>query len=421
MSPSKPPEETPQQQDMSKKKTSPNTVIPELEMDAVPESKDSPLHTEEDLSAAPPSSQEVTASEQIAIIDADDIALASLPETHPPSQTPPSPRPKIRHFLQNIFEVSALYDLEEWPNVSHELYLKAREELRIRVDTVYNFMKHKGFNWEKRSSFRIFGETLLQLLWIDWSDPEAKHTATHEVLSQLSKRPQAILDYDQLYCTPDSAERRRDLVLTHHALADKKVLFIGDDDLGSVVLAPHFPGEIHMLDLDQRLLQFVQEEAPNVHRHEVNLILSGIPAPLHKYFDAVFLDPHWEYSGAWMFLNKAIYALSEHPDARIYLSFCPVHLEYQPGQMTRFWKRLASLGMMCEQVIPAFNLYSLDEADIPEFRALIDEYLPQLESSFANALREIPFAFSNMYVLKRIPGHRPHKIRSFFFNWWHSA
>jgi len=132
---------------------------------------------------------------------------------------------------------------------------------------------------------------------------------TPEVLELLGTRPEAIIEYDQLYCTPDSTERRIERILQEFGDEKHRVLFLGDDDMGSVVLASRFKGEVHMMDLDDRIHEAVAEKAPSVFRHKVDFVQGGVPVEFYQTFDAVILDPPWDFYRLWCFLDKAMFCL----------------------------------------------------------------------------------------------------------------
>ncbi len=334
-------------------------------------------------------------------------------------EVPINPRARIRSFLQGAFERLDWRNSDSWPYVSDETFGRIQRKFRAKVEEFYEraeFME--GITPEQRAALRVVGESVLKLLWLDWTFEEDYHRASLEVFELLKERPYPRLSFDQLYCTPDSTERRIKRLLRDIEPSEARVLFLGDDDLGSLVLSSMFDGEIHLIELDERLISFIKEKAPNVKTHQNDLILGGVPFWLYEYFDAVVLDPPWDYRDAWHFINKAIFALKQDNRARIYLSFCPLHLEFLEQKRGLFETRLAKLGMTIESLSPAFHLYQLDKT---EFIELLLSFIPAFEDPFLDYLSSVPYGFSHLFILRRLPFFKLNSLYKTFFKWWHSA
>lgn len=175
-----------------------------------------------------------------------------------------------------------------------------------------------------------------------------------------------------------------------------------------------------MLDLDDRLLAYVKNTAPSITTHKFDLIGKGVPIEFYETFDAVVLDPPWDIWGAWAFLSKAFYCLKRSRHARIYLSFCPLLLELEGKNMARFLKKITKHGFGFETIIPRFNIYDLAPIDTPDYGALMEDYIIQVDSPLMDILQKAPYAYAHLYELRRQDGMQLSKWRQFLFRWWNT-
>ncbi len=323
----------------------------------------------------------------------------------------------LYHFVDRLLEVVSVRP-EGWPNVDVSTYGQMMNVLRQRVEALCDFFERKeGTRKEERVVVRLLSECALNLVEITWRQSPDYFTASPEFLKLCTERPEPLLEYDQLYCTPDSTERRVNQILQEIDREEGRVLFMGDDDLGSVALASHFAGEIHVFEFDDRILSHIHDKAPQVQCRHVDLVLGGIPKEMKETFDAIVLDPPWDEYHAWCFLHKALYCMKQSPHARIYLSFCPINTEYLEQKAQPFFRRFSTVGLTFEAISPSFHLYPLANT---EFRDLLFQHLTPTESPLLHVLRDLPFGFSNLYKLRRTEHFRRNPITRWFSQWWHS-
>jgi hypothetical protein len=308
---------------------------------------------------------------------------------------------------------------EGWPLVSSSDFAASSRILQQRLGFLYDFLdKDSTQSRIQRLFARFYAESARHLLELDYHAASDALFAEAANVSLLRARPEAEVRFDQLYCTPDSTQRRAEKIRELTMSAESRVLFVGDDDLTSILLAREFAGEIHVIDLDERLLEFIAKAAPSVRCHKLDLILGGIPAWMYQHFDTVILDPPWDIRGAWAFLSRALYCLRDHVDARILLAFCPVQMELIGSQMRQFWQRLARHGLFCEGISHTFHLYDLAPMNTEAYRKAFGLYLPTIESPLFERLRETPFTFSHLYEIRRIQRRRPRRLRDALLRWW---
>ncbi len=323
----------------------------------------------------------------------------------------------LREFTHRMLDVVNLRP-EGWPQVSPSEYGELRFQLRARIEALYDFIDNRpNGKKEEPVAIRLLGESAQNLLDLEWRRPASYLEASSTFLQLCEERPDPLLQYDQLYCTPDSTERRIHQVLQDIDKQDTRVLFMGDDDLGSIALSRHFDGEIHVFEFDERVLSHIREKAPQVQCHNVDLVLGGVPRSMKGAFDAVVLDPPWDNYHAWCFLHKALFCLRESPQARIYLSFCPLNAEHLEKKAHTFFHRFGQVGLTFESITPTFHLYPLQGT---EFMELLLKHIPPMESPLLDVLKTLPFGYSNLYKLRHTEHFRGSRLRRWFSDWWHS-
>lgn len=337
--------------------------------------------------------------------------MERLPQDHP--------RYRIRIFLHCLFRYLGSELPEAWPNVEPTVFRENMGFLEKHLHSLYQYVDSQdAFDRDKQLMPRYLGETTLYLMRVDYENPELMHTASEESMALLEERPHATIDFDQLYCSPDSTERRANRIRELYDVEGCRVAMIGDDDLVSILLGQNFQGEVHVLDLDDRLLNFIKEKAPAVQTHKADFFFDGIDSSLYQTFDAAMLDPPWTLYHMWCFLDKAIFCLKDDPNARIFLSYCPLLLEHRQEKLGEFQRRVALRGFTFDSVETAYNLYELSPEVQPDFQNRLDQFLPSIASPLLDFLRQIPYAHAQLYVLRRIPNYKPPFWRRWFFYFW---
>jgi len=126
-------------------------------------------------------------------------------------------------------------------------------------------------------------------------------------------RPEAIQTYDQGYVTEESTLYRVAFMWARGDLAGKELLVLGDDDLVSLACAlTGTPRRVVMLDIDERIVQFVRDVARaeglevEALRHDLR---EPLPEGLVSAFDTFFCDPTESLRGFLAFAGRGISAL----------------------------------------------------------------------------------------------------------------
>jgi N4-bis(aminopropyl)spermidine synthase len=170
--------------------------------------------------------------------------------------------------------------------------------------------------------------------------------------------PPVRVDLDQAHCTVETKVRR---VLAMHAagaVAGRRVLVLGDDDLVSVALellaARHgiVPASLTVVEVDAALAGFLRSRLAGagfpvtVLEHD----LRG-PLPLEGPYDTLQTDPPYTVDGAGLFLERAAPLL--RPGADVFLSLGV----RRPAETVRLQEVLSRLNLAVRSMTPGFNEY----------------------------------------------------------------
>ena len=147
------------------------------------------------------------------------------------------------------------------------------------------------------------------------------------------------------------------------ALAGRRILLLGDDDLTSIALgrfvrefgASESIAELAVVDLDERLLEFIGTELGDA-GFPVRLVQHDLreplPPALRRHFDTVVTDPPYTPAGATLFLSRAVEALANE-GSNVFLSFG----SRRPGAQFDVQQAIATLGLEIRALTRDFNDY----------------------------------------------------------------
>lgn len=174
--------------------------------------------------------------------------------------------------------------------------------------------------------------------------------------------PPLRVELDQTHCTPETKARR---VLAMHdagAIAGRRVLMLGDDDLVSVALVEF--ARLHgtalaaltVIELDPALVAFLRDrlaDAPFPVEVIEGDLAYPLPTDLLGAFDTVQTDPPYTVAGAEQFLTRAASALHPGAGGEVFLSLGV----RRPAETVALQAALARLGLAVRSMLPGFNDY----------------------------------------------------------------
>jgi N4-bis(aminopropyl)spermidine synthase len=177
-----------------------------------------------------------------------------------------------------------------------------------------------------------------------------------ELAAIAEQAPAAKVELDQTHCTVQTKLRRVLLLDEAGALAGKRVLVLGDDDLTSLALRAYAGrtgrrADVTVLDVDPDLLGFLRGHGVDARAHDVR---EPLPAALAGGYDIVCTDPPYTLAGAELFLSRAAAALRPEVGAHVFFSFGA----RRPQETVAVQTIIAGMGLAIRAVLPGWNSYT---------------------------------------------------------------
>lgn len=175
-----------------------------------------------------------------------------------------------------------------------------------------------------------------------------------------SSRLTSIRALDQFQATLETVGKRASLMDFFADIKGKRILFLGDDDFTSIVVASYRKAEtIAVLDIDGRIIQNISRLS-NENKYEISVenydAKEKLPPHYRGKFDVVFTDPPYTPIGISLFLSRAIQALDpQNESARIY--FCYGNSDRARERFLPIYEILVKSGLMMRWVFDKFNRY----------------------------------------------------------------
>lgn len=185
------------------------------------------------------------------------------------------------------------------------------------------------------------------------------------------QRPASNTLIDQCPITPIDLARRVELILEYLPLMkDRKILFVGDDDLASAVLNKIDNNcLITLLDIDERIIDVIRKNCDKncprlIKKNLIDIMDGKVGDPLlEEVFDCFVTDPPYTEAGYRYFLG---YGLNHLKSSGIALIAVP-HMNLEEWSDELLYKvetLLLESGCLIERILPAFALYEHEDAVI---------------------------------------------------------
>jgi N4-bis(aminopropyl)spermidine synthase len=193
--------------------------------------------------------------------------------------------------------------------------------------------------------------------------PELAGLAT-ELQAIADGMPAAKAELDQTHCTVDTKLGRVLLLHQARALAGRRLLLLGDDDLISVAIA-RFAAltgsatairRLTVIDTDADVLRWIDEQVAGTGapletvEHDLR---QPLPPSLAGAFDVVLTDPPYTVAGAELFLSRAVAALTPAPGQHVFFSFGA----RRPDETVAVQRAMAEMGLAIRSLAAGFNSY----------------------------------------------------------------
>lgn len=184
-------------------------------------------------------------------------------------------------------------------------------------------------------------------------------------------RPRPDRNFDQFFVTEETVLRRAVLLGSTPDISQKQLLFLGDDDLTSVVFSLLFKVEkVTVVDIDNRILRFIemvsQKEGLPIETFEHDL-RNPLPKSEFKRYDVAFFDPPYTPEALNTWLIRAIEStVTGGPDRKKkkpealsckYYLMCYGYTDRETERGLKIQQVLTSLGLVIREKVRDFNRY----------------------------------------------------------------
>jgi len=242
---------------------------------------------------------------------------------------------------------------------------------------------------------------------------EATKEQREKVVNLFSKyredRPKPERNLDQFRATEDTVLRRAVLLGNVPDISQKKLLFLGDDDLTSVAFALLFKAEkVTVVDIDSRLLRFLEVVAKEeglpieVFEHDLR---NPLPKPNFKRYDVAFFDPPYTPEALNTWLIRAMEATlggksnkaRKKPEAlfRKHYLMCYGYTDRETERGLKIQQVITSLGLIIQEKVRDFNCYYGAESIGSKSDLLVLQPTPKVN------IRNLDVARSQFYTGQR--------------------
>jgi Branched-chain polyamine synthase A C-terminal domain len=168
--------------------------------------------------------------------------------------------------------------------------------------------------------------------------------------------------YDHVQATPETVVRRVKWLMDTFDLGQRSVLFAGDHDLTSLLLAQvTADAKLTVADIDENLLTYIEDCADKLGSlGRIRCVFSdfrfGLPPALAESADVVFTDPPYTAEGLSLFLFRSLASLHrDSADNRVVVAFG--HSRRRPDLGLAAQREILRLETVIDCMVPHFNRY----------------------------------------------------------------
>jgi len=190
----------------------------------------------------------------------------------------------------------------------------------------------------------------------------------NDIGSLLEKRPPPEFALDQSHADFSTVLKKTLYLLKKGDIEGRKIIFLGDDDLISLAIGlTKLAKEITVVDIDQRILDFISKSVKELSISNFNTLLYDIRKPcpnniINKY-DVVIMDPPYTNEGLRLFLKRARQILKSNiningKDYLIIGKKCLLSFGNKPPEeMLKLQLSILDHGFIINEMLPDFNHY----------------------------------------------------------------
>ena len=190
------------------------------------------------------------------------------------------------------------------------------------------------------------------------ADPLVARDPAHlrAVLADVAAVPPPLAALDHVQATAETALKRALWLDSHYDLAGRVLLCLGDHDLTSLAVTAVNPAvSVVVVDVDDRLLEYVEQRSGGRVRTFHADFRFGLPPALLESADLVFSDPPYTPEGMALFAGRAVECLADLGRGRVLLAYG--YSDRTPALGLKAQQELQRLGLVFEAILPAFHRF----------------------------------------------------------------
>lgn len=243
------------------------------------------------------------------------------------------------------------------------------ELVKAGVIEMRNFLGEKGREWVRLNlNLKFEYDPLPGNFESNIKELPDEFSYLNDIKSYLDNRPTPEFALDQSHADISTVIKKTLYLLKKGDIEGRRIIFLGDDDLISLAVGlTKFANEITVVDIDDRVLNFLSNTARNLSLKNFNVLHHDLRDPIPKNFvnkyDLAVMDPPYTNEGLRLFLKRAKQVLKSNilVDGRNYsiigkkclLSFG----NKPPGEMQKLQLSILDHGFIINEMIPDFNHY----------------------------------------------------------------
>ncbi|UCD00728.1 MAG: adenosylmethionine decarboxylase [Promethearchaeota archaeon] len=278
----------------------------------------------------------------------------------------------IRSILMTMYRFPSLKNkkLAQKTGIAIPTIAAARSELvKAGIIEKRNFLGEKGREWIRTRLNLIFDyDPLPEDFDSTIKELPEEFEYLNEIKDFLENRPAPKFSLDQSHADFPTIIKKTLYLLKKGDIEGRKIIFLGDDDLISLAVGLTQLGkEITVLDIDNRVLNFLSESVERLSIKNFNILSHDLREPcpekiVNKY-DVVMVDPPYTNEALRLFLKRARQVLKSNINVngknyplvgkKCLLSFG----SKPPEEMQKLQLSILDHGFIINEMIPDFNHY----------------------------------------------------------------
>ncbi|MFW9817967.1 MAG: bis-aminopropyl spermidine synthase family protein [Candidatus Thorarchaeota archaeon] len=232
-----------------------------------------------------------------------------------------------------------------------------------------NFLGELGRNWVKQNlklhfDYDPIPDSFTNII----KELPVEFTYLNIIEELLNNRPDPEFSLDQSHADFPTIVKKVLYLLKKGDIEGRKIIFLGDDDVISLGLGlTKLADEITVIDIDNRVLEFISQSAKNLNFENFNVINHDLrescPKTVRNKYDVVIMDPPYTIEGLRLFLKRArqvIKSKMKFNDEIVPIVGKKCLLSFgnkPPAQMQKLQLAILDHGFVINEMLPDFNHY----------------------------------------------------------------